>query len=916
MKLPELIKFRRDLLFNGAVQIGWFETDHNQRKVAAEHFVFHGPGYHGVVETDLGDVGAHRLIDTASFVCHTLENLQDADEKDDPFTVAIAGYGMGKSHLGLTLAALLDAPDGKLAQRIVANLKIADKNIGNKVETILGERNKPYLVVAINGMQDFDLVGEVTRQILLRLEERGQNTAPLEDLRPRFKTAQNFTKSFFATLRSEFTEKLGNKCTQKYVLEQLKHQNEKTFEGVSEIYEQKMGVAIRAIGQESLQEILRVVKQTYCGQDKPFDGMLIIFDEFGRYLEFAVQKPFIAGSGGLQQLFEGVQENGDMISLICLIQYELKAYVSRVAPELRDALNRYVSRYDSVKKVRLSSNLETLIANLLEKRDAKRLKKYIEKCFPEDEIAPLIECFQKWFPDLDQHALWNDPNRFRQIVQEGCWPLHPAATWFLYRMSAVGKSLQQRSALAFLDDAFETYKNVKLPSDGWSIPATDLCTEAMVSEFLSSEQYGQQGAVAHAYETVFHRYQHEISPIEKSQLQAILLASKIGLHVESQEDCTKALAMLSGQSIDDVNDALKKLTKEYGVLEWNEHINQYELIGDAVPRRAFVKFLRAKISEIKADYRAELFAQNIKRWCFLDSLETDFGTSNNISTTEWQYAITCSNLSLLESHVQYAIRAWHDAIDVDQPKGHLIYCYVGPESDVEKARKKVETCISKNMKALGLTRKTSAPIAIILLHDNEGKLGDRIAEYCVLNEQIVGEDAEKFANFILDRKNRVQEEVLNEFRVLERTRDLTLICDKDVSGRRIKTILTELFSVVYNKCIPFPFDGFHTARGNAAKDCHVFTTELFTGNLNQKWIAARNVQQRNRSAEVLHESWQALARDGSVQVRPGTQNVRRIVQLFDNTIKSEGRLNLGKVIRQLCWPPFGCNIASAGMVLV
>lgn len=47
MLLSDIIRFRRDLLFQGAVQVGWLETDPELAKKAAEHFVFHGPQYHG-----------------------------------------------------------------------------------------------------------------------------------------------------------------------------------------------------------------------------------------------------------------------------------------------------------------------------------------------------------------------------------------------------------------------------------------------------------------------------------------------------------------------------------------------------------------------------------------------------------------------------------------------------------------------------------------------------------------------------------------------------------------------------------------------------------------------------------------------------------------------------------------------------
>ncbi|MCD6401981.1 MAG: hypothetical protein J7L73_08660 [Anaerolineales bacterium] len=764
-------------------------------------------------------------------------------------------------------------------------------------------------------MQDFDLVGEVTRQVLLCLTKKGLNTAPLEDLRPRFKTAQNFTRAFFGSLREEFLEELGSECTETDIINRLKHQDEVAFKAVNDIYERKMGEPIRSVGQESLQQFMRVFKDTYCGQDKPFRGLLLIFDEFGRYLEFAVQKPHIAGSGGLQQLFEGVQENGDSIFLLCFIQYELKAYMSRVAPELRDSLNRYASRYDSVRKVRLSTNLETLIANLFEKKDQNRLDKYIEQSFSLRDRDALMDKFKRWFPDLKFHALWNDPDLFRQIIQKGCWPLHPASTWFLYRLSSIGKSLQQRSALSFLGDAYDRFKSREINGKPWAIAPTELCTEDMVKEFLAAEQYGQQGAVAHAYENVLHRYEKEFSPKAKALLKAILLASKIGLRVQSQEECIEALAMFSGVSFKDAQIILSMLLKEFGVLEWNDHSCKYEIVGDAVPRKAFIAFLKTQIEQIGFERRARLFAQNMKEWGDLDYLKTDFGALNNISTREWHYKITCSNVSLLESHVEYAFRAWHDAVGADEFRGQLIYCYVGVESDIGKVRENAGFAIRKTIREIGPSSEEGAPIAIVLLHDEDGLLGEKIAEYWILSDQISSDDAEKFSNFILDRKETSLEEIRNQFRKLERKRDLVLACEKEISGNRIKNILTNLFDVIYPNRIPFPFDGFHTIKGNAAKDCQLFTTELFSGNLNQAWISARKVQQRNRAVTVLHESWQALARDGSIRKKPGNQIVGKIVEWLDRELKHDKRLNLGKIVRQLCKPPYGCNIASAGMLI-
>ena len=54
-------------------------------------------------------IGEHKLVDTASFTLELLERIS-GKTIDEPFALAIAGYGTGKSHLGVTLASLLGNP--------------------------------------------------------------------------------------------------------------------------------------------------------------------------------------------------------------------------------------------------------------------------------------------------------------------------------------------------------------------------------------------------------------------------------------------------------------------------------------------------------------------------------------------------------------------------------------------------------------------------------------------------------------------------------------------------------------------------------------------------------------------------------------------------------------------------------------
>ncbi|WP_140269946.1 hypothetical protein, partial [Vibrio parahaemolyticus] len=82
-------------------------------------------------------------------------------------------------------------------------------------------------------------------------------------------------------------------------------------------------------GQESAQELIDTLCNLYCGEKGPFSQIIIMFDEFGRYLEYAADKPHLAGDVALQQIFQGIQDNSDKVRFVGFIQYELKTYLKR-----------------------------------------------------------------------------------------------------------------------------------------------------------------------------------------------------------------------------------------------------------------------------------------------------------------------------------------------------------------------------------------------------------------------------------------------------------------------------------------------------------------------------------------------------------------------------------------------------------
>ncbi|MCR5610022.1 MAG: hypothetical protein K6G26_13265, partial [Lachnospiraceae bacterium] len=99
MKIDELIKFKKDMIFQGAVQVDWF-YDYSKAMLVANSFAFHGSEYFGVEEQN-----DKKKIDTVSFTKIIASKM--AIDECNHFSLAIADYGTGKSHLAVTLASLL-----------------------------------------------------------------------------------------------------------------------------------------------------------------------------------------------------------------------------------------------------------------------------------------------------------------------------------------------------------------------------------------------------------------------------------------------------------------------------------------------------------------------------------------------------------------------------------------------------------------------------------------------------------------------------------------------------------------------------------------------------------------------------------------------------------------------------------------
>ncbi|MBM3299017.1 MAG: hypothetical protein FJY85_03585, partial [Deltaproteobacteria bacterium] len=695
----------------------------------------------------------------------------------------------------------------------------------------------------------------------------------------------------------------------------LDQQDERTYAKIHDFFASR-GMPIRALAGESIRDIIDVTVREYCGKGKPYRCLLVLFDEFGKYTEFATVRSQIAGSGVLQDLFEAIQANANSTCFVGFIQFELNAYVQRVAPEYKNEILRYVTRYQSANRVYLSINLETLIASLIEKRQHKLLDKWFEGKKAKSDSEAAMANLARWFPQSKNHRLWGDFDQFHAVVRKGCWPLSPYSTWFLFYLASAGKHLQERSALALLGDVFHRYEKAEVPSDGdWSLAPADLWSDALQQELISSEETGQQGSITLAYASVMARHGSRLSPELQRLLCAVVLASKLGLQAIDKNDAIGTLGELGGLSFRDADKGVQLLQEEYNVLEWDKAFKAFDILGDAVPRTQFLSFVRQRVdSSYDEAGKSKLFASKAAEWCdLLSDLECDFAEENKITTREWRYQAVTSNLDYLPQQIKIASDRWKNALAVDEPRGTIIYTYLEQSRDPATVVPDAAKLLKTVAREFGVP---ALPVLIVLLCDENGALGQVLAEYAVLEESISEEDRVRFGNLIGAHKEKLRKGIREQVESMMKQRRYATGLKEELEAHRLSRAGTQLFAKIYKTPIPFPFDGFSTAKGNAADTCQELTLELFLGKLDYDGVIAKAPKSKNRAVTVLKDMWGIFTKSGDVSRRPAYPVVRAITEKWDDALGTdERRLPVADVIRQLCRPPYGGNIASAGLLL-
>ena len=563
MKIGDIISFKKDLYFEGAVQADWFYTPTKSAKVA-ENFVFHGKDYFGI------DKKA-KSIDTISLAQILSHKL--TDETANPLSLVIADYGTGKSHFAVTLAQMFSGSNymPETYHKIISNIHMIDDAAAKEIKSASSDRN---FVLVINGMRDFNLHYEILRAAQRSLQLYGLSDEKLHALNRTLETASLFFERNCESQLPLFEKSAFNHGwteTGSELIKKIRTQlltDDTTFDVINTVYTQITGREISWDEGISARSILEMLLKECCGINGQFDHIIILFDEFGRYLEYASGADAgKSGDSALQQIFEVAQDADGVLQVINFIQSDIKTYLVRV-DQTRN-ISRYIGRYDQSDKYHVSSNLETVFANLIDRKDKDAFTRTIVKWQKdtEEQWGITYSLMNKW---LSLTGVWGNYEIFRRVIVEGIYPMHPLSTFMLTQLSDY---LQNRSSMTLINQYITEISDKD---------SDDLMRGDLYQEMLASETSGKQlSQHCIRFDNIIRKHGDKLSESSIAVLRANLIARILKFKTKDYEDVRVALMLCSGLTSEDLDRELQLLENEYALLGFDEHAGCFDFMEDS-----------------------------------------------------------------------------------------------------------------------------------------------------------------------------------------------------------------------------------------------------------------------------------------------------------------------------------------------
>lgn len=816
----------------------------------------------------------------------------------------VQDYGKGKSHFGLVIANFFkQSHESPEIQGILHQLEIAtSSNSGRAIFEGLKsykQRTKKHLVICLSGEQG-DIKKLFIRSLRHALEAEGIIDSIAQHICAQPIQYLEKLDTDQLAVAERYLTSIGNPDGDvKSLIQLLKEDNYQIISTVVDISRELIGHPLDFETDLNIEAILQEIINNYCsGENRCFEGILILLDELNAYLQSWANNPAAAGGMVLQNITNICENYKGKIALINFTQ--IKPSNTKAAPlssqeiqtyrKLTSRLELNPSTYEPI------SSLELVLSNLITHQNDSSWEQFIER-WNATILAESRDAYEKRISIYKQRD-WG-LEKFYNCLALNCFPLHSITAYLLCNLDFT----QGRTAIQFIKEDVKNFiQNELIESNGklnYIYPVK--LVDAFEDNFSNYPIYKD-------YQKAYTSVSASASPEEITILKGIFLfyASGNKLIKLDRESHEELLSILTGLSTLKVKKSLEQLSQTRRVIyqlpnntygfysgvsivdleeQINNEVDSEKLSGHQYSVKEIVEHCRTYLSNYLGS----------KTIC-----ASHFVEQNQLLSDDWQFEHQIYTIS----EIQEIINSSKIPQNIEE-KGLLGYVLAETESELQNFRiginNLLQTSAIRYQLAIAISRQETTEIANAL-HFLK-KLREKSSEKQALG-QAYSQLVEQYQQKVEQRLKEVFKSCTYHCSVLEKI--------PNSEHNKPDRIISELLKELYPFVPPVSSNDKMALKSRSGSGIISFASkQLLADNLTPQILP--NNSHKNVLDPILVTQWGLLRKTSqkySVKV-PTQERVRaawdKISEMTDLEGKQERSIDLSKIWQELSASPYGYN---------
>lgn len=397
------------------------------------------------LQFDINNINKIKEYIPTSDSCEVLEYYIDSVLGNASKATTLVGpYGKGKSHLLLVLLTLLNdynEEDKKVINELLEKIKKINEQLYLKLFQIRKEKLK-YMPIIINSNYN-----NMNQAFLLAISEALEREK-INDIvvNTYFDIVLNLIEKWEKEGYKEVIKKL-KKCLEDEgtnlisLKSKLKMYDESGYDLFKTVYSQIMhGMEFNPLINADIIKYYKDVN--YRITEYGYNGMLIIFDEFSKFLEYVGNESMMKDLKIIQDFAELATRTGkkEQIIFSCITHKTINEYIKNLKENKVNAFRTVEGRFKEIRFNRsMEQNYEIVAQTIIKKP---KFENYIK-----NQMKNRKEFYKK----IEEEFSFTQIEKSQELIYEGCYPLNPVTVYALIHLSE-NIAQNERTLFTFLTD--------------------------------------------------------------------------------------------------------------------------------------------------------------------------------------------------------------------------------------------------------------------------------------------------------------------------------------------------------------------------------------------------------------------------------------------------------------------------------